>query len=212
MIQGSGGALQEQQVHSALERVFARPEFADEQPSALLELLTSFVEWLDELFGGGPDLSADEAASAAEYMLWAGGIVAVIALIWALITVGRPAWLARRAKHGQSQAEAEVERRVEALRRAAHEAEQLHDWTRALRLHFFATVVGLGDDGQLDYRDAWTNRELLERGEPSEFARQSLTPLVEELDEHSFGLRPTVQDDVRRFSQVCEGLLGGPAA
>ena len=101
----------------------------------------------------------------------------------------------------------EVAHRVAELRREARAAEGAGDWIRALRLYFFATVVGLGERGDLDYRDAWTNRELFERGQPSPETRERLGPLVSELDRHSFGGRPTDAARVRVFSETCDHLL-----
>lgn len=98
--------------------------------------------------------------------------------------------------------------RVRELRREARLARERGDRLLALRLYFTALVVGLGEKGDLSYRDAWTNRELLERGEPKEPVRARLAPLVPELDARSFGHVPVEDGDVTRLSNLVEELLG----
>jgi hypothetical protein len=76
-------------------------------------------------------------------------------------------------------------------------------------LFFFALVVGLGRAGDLEYHDAWTNRELLQRGSPSPRLARALEDLVRELDLKGFGCVPTVEDDVNRLEALCKSMLGG---
>ena len=83
------------------------------------------------------------------------------------------------------------------------------DLPLALRLFFFALVVGLGRVGDLEYHDAWTNRELLQRGSPSPQVARSLEGVVRELDLKGFGRVPTVAGDVDRLEALCSRLLGG---
>ena len=198
------------EVERALQEVYARPEF-QETPGFLERALDDFLDWLGGLFeGGAPD--AEGLLTGAEVLLWGGVILGVGGLLWLLVTIGAPrlrGWRSARAAREES---AELERRVSLLRRTAREAESRGEWRLALRLHFFAAVVGLGDQGTLDYRDSWTHRELLERGRPSDPVRARLTPLLVELDEFSFGQRPVGPGDVQRFSLLCDELLGEVAA
>lgn len=203
-------AASPEQVEQTLREVFARPEF-HEEPGLLERFLEEFFDWLGDLFGqSSPDVEG--LTTGAEVLLWIVVVVGVIGLCWMLFTIGAPRLRSWRSSRRAQQASAELERRVSLLRRSAREAESKGDWRLALRLHFFAAVVGLGELGSLDYRDAWTNRELLERGEPSRAVRARLAPLMLELDEYSFGLRPTGPEDVRRFSELCDELLGELAA
>lgn len=201
-------------VEDALREVMARPEFQPEGEAPWTEALQDFFEWLGDLFDFGDVArgAAESAALGASILKWTLIVLGSLGLAWWLWFLAGPHLVALRARAREARAAAALERRVDALRRAALEAEEAGDWTRALRLYFFAAVVGLGEAGDLEYRDAWTNHELFERGEPSARVRGALLPLVDELDEHSFGRRPTDQAAVRRFSRTCEELLGRRSA
>lgn len=196
----------EERVTETLDGILARSEFSDE-PGVVARIFEDFFEWLSEKFGGGgPDVDPSTVEAWARGVWISLAVVAGALLIWFWITVlrSRAARLAR-ARAGLTE---EVAARVAELRAEARAAQASGDLTRALRLYFFALVVGLGERGELDYNDAWTNRELLERGEPGERVATLLRPLVGELDEHSFGRRPTGPGEVRRFAVLCEDLLG----
>jgi hypothetical protein len=81
-----------------------------------------------------------------------------------------------------------------------------------MRLEFTALVVGLGQRGDLEYREAFTNRELLERGRPGAEAERMLRPLVPELDRKSFGGEPAAPGDVARIAALCDRWLGAARA
>ena len=81
-----------------------------------------------------------------------------------------------------------------------------------MRLYFRALVLGLSERGELRYRDAWTNRELLELGAPRRDVLPLLLPLVPRLDAQSFGREPTTAEDVDRLASLCDRLLGGGLA
>lgn len=97
--------------------------------------------------------------------------------------------------------------RIRELRSQAREAESRGEHLLALRLEFTALVVGLGERGDLEYRDAFTNRELLERGRPDAAARSVLAPLVPMLDAKSFGGEPATARDVADLAAQCDRLL-----
>ncbi|HZO10199.1 MAG TPA: DUF4129 domain-containing protein, partial [Myxococcota bacterium] len=82
------------------------------------------------------------------------------------------------------------------------------DRVAALRLLFRALVLGLSQRGELEYRDAWTNRELLERGAPPRDVAPVLAALVPRLDAQSFGHEPAVAEDVERLAALCDRFLG----
>ena len=71
-----------------------------------------------------------------------------------------------------------------------------------------ALVLGLSERGELEYRDAWTNRELLERGSPRRDVAPILAGLVPRLDAQSFGHEPAGPADVENLSSLCDRLLG----
>jgi hypothetical protein len=99
-----------------------------------------------------------------------------------------------------------VRARVAELLREARAARARGELTLALRLTFFALVVGLGRRGSLEYHDAWTNRELLVRGHPEPDVAALLAPLLVELDRKSFGGEPTRAVDVERMEELCARL------
>jgi hypothetical protein len=194
-------------VRAALERVFARPEFRPER-NALQEWIgrrsEEFVEWIKSFFGVSRE-SADRIAAWAFYLLI--GIVAGMLIVWIVRTSARAV---RRRRTGSVEASAPDPRsaRVAELRRRARAAEAEGDHVLALRFYFWALVVGLGERGGLEYRDAWTNRELLERGAPAPEIARVLEPLVPELDRRAFGREPAVPGDVARMAQLCDEMLG----
>lgn len=196
--------VEAERIDAALTEVLERPEFQEPEPNFLTELAGDFIEWLGGLFSSEEAGAVGKAGMDALLILLAA--LGLLALALLLVEVARS-----RARGARPDipllAPEEVAHRVEELRREARAAESVGDWIRALRLYFFATVVGLGERGDLDYRDAWTNRELFERGSPSPETRELLGPLVTELDRHSFGRRPTDAARVRVFSEACDQLL-----
>ncbi|HIG12504.1 MAG TPA: hypothetical protein EYG30_11615 [Planctomycetes bacterium] len=211
MTQARVGQRPQEEVDAVLREVLGREEF-QEEATPVSDFFADVIDWIDGFFGGGPNISRAGIAEGAELLLWIVVGLGALGLLWFLFTVGVPgigSWWAR--KRALTDASLVIER-VSTLRQAARSAEADQDWTRALRLHFFAALVGLGERGDLAYRDAWTHRELLARGQPTARVEQALAPLMGELDEHSFGLRVTVAEDVRRFSSLCDQLLGEDAA
>jgi hypothetical protein len=105
-----------------------------------------------------------------------------------------------------------VSRRVSELLARARTAREEGDLVLALRLTFFALVIGLGRRGDLEYRDSWTNRELLARGHPSADVAARLGPLVDELDFKMFGDGLTTESDLERLDELCRRWLAPDTA
>lgn len=207
---GGAGSQDPQRVAEALEDVYARSEFQDDE-SPISDAAGEFFSWLGDVLS---DLLPD---------LPEGTVDASLNVVWVLLVILAGAlaiWLAfalygaRRARRrGPTDEEAlRLAQRVVELRERAAAAQRAGELTLALRLYFFALVVGLGEQGELAYNDAWTNRELLDRGEPGTEVAQLLRPLVGELDAHSFGRVPTGPAEVARFAALCERLLGREVA
>jgi len=184
------------EVGEALREVLRGPGFSRE-PS----LLEQALRWLvDQLSGSGGAPGALRGFLV--FALVVGGVAAAVLVVRAL---------ARRGARGvPSSAGDGKERRVRDLLVQAREAREAGELRRALRLFLFALVVGLGERGDLRYREAWTNRELLRRGAPSERAAALLGPLVEELEEKEFGRAPIDEADVGRLDELCRRWLEGP--
>lgn len=188
------------EVAAALERAFARPELTPQEPSPL-------ERGLERLFAALPNFDADPAA--AWTLLWVVAIVVALACAWVLVRVlslsGR-----RRAAEAEAEVGApaiDVEARLADLRARAEAARRAGDATLALRLGFFALLVALSRRGDLELRDAWTHREMLERGRPSAPIREALEPLLGELDAMLFGGRGVSAEDLQRFDALSAGLL-----
>ncbi|HEV8113054.1 MAG TPA: hypothetical protein VGR31_09785 [Planctomycetota bacterium] len=208
MIALQSNGLDRGEVRAHVDRILQGDEF---QHSGTLfrwidEKLSRAVEWFGDLIGV-PDPRAAQRA------LVVFLVVLACALLWALYRTLRDA---RRAPAGDGTAafseEAVRAAGVAALRRAARAAAAAHDHIGALRLYFRALVLGLSERGELRYRDAWTNRELLERGAPRAEVLPLLAPLVPHLDAQSFGHEPAGADDVARLADLCDRLLGGQGA
>jgi hypothetical protein len=186
-----------QEVADALQRVLARSEF-DHSKGLLEEVLDWIVERLGSLDVAG-------SASASRVLLIALAVVLALALLAALARA-----LKRRARRPRPavQRQAAVRTRVAELRAAARAARARGDDALALRYLLFALVAGLGQRGDLRFRDAWTNRELVRRGEPSREARALLAPLIDELEAKEFGGAPVTPADVDRLEELCARWLG----
>jgi hypothetical protein len=194
----------EEQVRAALERVLAEPAFAEHEPS-IYERLGA---WLARLFEGFELPEGLEGGI--------GTALLVVLLVTLAVLAARFAArrTARRSERGAAEVAGErpVAERVALLRERAATAFREGDARLALRLYLFALVVGLGRRGDLEYRDAWTHRELLARGHPSPEVAAVLEPLVGELDRKLFGGGETTPADVERLAALCERFLGPAAA
>ena len=195
-----------------VEGILQSEGFVDANRNWFSELIEAYFEWRDDKLGAqeAPPMSTGSSSSwSPDEMLFAIIIAVIVVLILVLVTRhfrGRRHDVERRGTVAER-----IASRVESLRARARDAEAAGDWVEALRLDFFALVIGLGERGDLDYRDAWTNRELLERGMPSRKVELSLRPVVKRLDAHSFGHLPSGRDEVVEFREFCDRLLEGRA-
>lgn len=169
-----------------------------------------FADWLASLF----TFSAETEEMVGRVAL----VLAVAVLVATLVMLFRSIRRHGLARRDGSDAIADeppaalLRRHVGELRRRARAAEEAGDWVLALRLEFFALAVGLGESGALEYRDAWTNRELLERGHPRPEVRERLLPILGDLDAKTFGGAACVREDVRRMAELTDQLLMGEAS
>lgn len=195
-----------ERVAAELSDVLSRPEFRSGQPapSILGRIGRWFAEFLEDLFGLAPGSGGEVFLIAVVGMLAA----LLVWLVWRIARDRRRGPLADAPAPAQVDPETARRLRVRELRRRAGEAERAGDRLLALRLYFTALVVGLGERGDLEYRDAWTNRELCERGAPRPEIAQLLAPISERLDRQSFGHEPVENDDVRRLARLVDDRLG----
>ncbi len=188
-------------VAAALRDVFARPEFGDRVPT----WTERFAEWLERSFGhvagGGLEIVIEVALI----------VVFALGVAW-IATVMIRARRARRrtaaAPLRATRSTANVAERIDELFGRADAARRAGDRALALRLYFFALVVGLSRRGDLQYKDSWTYRELLERGGPSADVRSELASWLDSIDRKSFGTDPTSDADIERVMRACRERLG----
>jgi len=196
------------EVARALEAVMGQAGFAQQKPSWFERALERIVDWLEELFDFDAASVSDVFATALYVLL--GLLVAW--LVWlvvsSIIRIRRARAAARAALPPPPESLAQ---RLARLLGEARAAEAAGDHLRALRLYFWALVVGLSQRGELAYRDAWTAREMLERGRAGADVRARLDPLVREIDGKSFGGEACSAEDSARVAQVCREFLGGVA-
>jgi len=184
-------------VARALEEVLARGELRERT-----SLIEEFVRWLAER------VHLSLAPGAAEVLLWSLvglGSVLLVFLLARFLQAGRSV-RSERDEDVES-AGADVAGRVEALFHEARAARERGELALALRRFLHALVLGLGGRGALEFREAWTNRELLAHGKPSADALAVLAPLVRELEAKEYGGRATTAEDVERLEALCERFL-----
>lgn len=208
---GPDGGIPAEKVRATIDEILSRPEF-QEQSAFFQHWLDNVVDWvkrvLSEFFG----ISLHSAGTLFAYLVYGGLGIALGWIVWRIIVLRR-----RRAATAESASaaldpQAVRHERVVDLRRRARSARSAGENVLALRLYFTAMVIGLGERGDLEYRDAWTNRELLERGEPNAIAERALAPLVPPLDRKSFGGEVATDEDVRAMAGLVDDLLGTEVA
>lgn len=203
-----GGQARPEDVRLAVDEILAGPEF---QPgtSWIQRAANAIKDWLIELFPGLAS-SGNAFLEAARIFVWVVLITVVVLLVWVLVrSIQRLRTPAAASGEVAEDPVADRARRVARLRREARAAGARGDHVLALRLEFTALVVGLGERGDLQYRDAFTNRELLERGKPGPEAERVLRPIVPGLDRKSFGGEPADAGDFARLAALCDRLLAG---
>ena len=198
------------QVRERIDAILARDEFGERHAgpgSWIAERVWEFLRWLGHLFGF-------ESANVAN--VFVVGFYVLIGLVVAtlLYVIVRGILRLRRAAAAPTSGafvdedEEALRARVLRLRHEARAAAARGEHALALRLSFWALVMGLSERGDLEYRDAWTNRELVQRGKPRADVRARLAPLVPELDAKSFGHVEATSDDCARLERLCDELLG----
>ncbi len=195
----SAPPVSREEVRATLEEVLSRGEFNGARRSLVEEL----AEWLSER------VDIDLAPRALELVSWilvGVGVALLFVLFARLLAAGR---IARRLRAAEEEPTGpSVSERVAALREEARAARERGELALALRKHFHALVLGLGGRGALEFRAAWTNRELLRRGRPTGDALAILSPLVSELEAKEYGGEPTDERDLDRLEVLCERFLG----
>ena len=194
-----------EEVERALDEILSRK--ANGETSLMEKLKNWFSEWFS-----WPDFSVEGSSG-----FWAAlrdGVI-ILAFVVLIVFLVRLAvnklgeHFGDRGAKGKSQIP--VQQRVAQLRLDAREARLAGKLRLSLQKQFFALVLGLGERGDLEFRDAWTNRELLALGSPSNEVQNVLAPLLIELEPKEFG-REAVQDhDLNRLEELARNYFGALA-
>ena len=191
-------AFDSERVRRELDRILASDEFSTQE-----SLAEEGLDWILRRLGGA------ELSAASRILFWVFATLVVVLLsilTWKLVRI---ALGARERSAGASAAPSlSVRDRVRDLRLQARAALRDEDERRALRLLLFALVIGLGERGDLRFRDSWTNREILWRGHPRPEVRATLELVVGEMEAKEYGGEPVSRADVERLDALCEHHLG----
>ncbi len=166
---------------------------------------TALEQWFSDLFTAV--FGAGDGSGLARF-LTLGSIAFLIVLVVAFVGPGLVRRFSRGARRGLASSVDRQARRARAreLFAQAREAESSGDLVLALRLDLFALLVALGEEGTLDFRPGWTDRELLDRGAPPRQVRARLAPLLDELEPKTFGHVPAEASDLRRMESLMREL------
>jgi hypothetical protein len=189
--------LDRERVSTTLHEILTREGIPEPAPNTWLQ------DWLTELFSVPPS-TAEVIGNVA---LGLAVALLLAALVLVVLRVRRRDLAPGEVDQRDESAPEEFRDHVAELRQRARRAEERGEWALALRLEFFALALGLGECGALDYREAWTNRELLERGHPRPAVRATLLPILGDLDAKTFGDAACGEADVRRFAELTDELL-----
>ena len=176
-----------------LEEVFARPEFQDRGD-------------LEESLGNVFEGVGEGIAQAGGTMVRLLPIFLFLGLLYFTVRAMRAN--RGRTEFGEVRGAVSVKERVAELFAEAREARGRGDRRLALRLYCFALVAGLGASGDVSYRPAWTNRELLRRGQPKADARRLLEELISELEPKEYGRDEVTEGDLEHLEGLCRSHLG----
>lgn len=187
-----------ERIEAGLAEVFGRREFLPEEDGW-------FSRFVREVLDG---LSFGRASSSLTWILFTVfGLVLGYALLRALRSY-QPRAAAREDAEGAGFGAPSADERVRELARRSREARERGELVLALRLSFFALVVGLSRRGDLEYRDAWTNRELVQRGRAPAPVAGELATLVADLDAKTFGSEPVELADLEHLDALHARWLG----
>jgi len=190
------GGVARERVAKALEEVLARGEFQGDH-----SLLGDHVGNLFSGFGEG-------LAETSEVMVRLFPVLLVLLFAYLLFRAKREGRAVVAPGRSGSSAPG-MRERVSRLVSEARSARAAGDLRRSLRLFCSALVVGLGASGDVSYREAWTNRELLRRGQPKAAARRLLEELVRELEGKEYGREEITAADLEHLEELCAVHLEG---
>jgi len=186
---GTGQGIPDGEIRSALEGVIADAEVSGERRSLMDILWERLADMLPE----------ELEAGTADTFQWTILCVAGILVAFIIVRMVQAAADSRVIPSGSSTTSTDIARRERALEVLARARAASNDPALAARLYLFALILGLGERGDLVYREAWTYRELLDQGGPKPRVEALLRPLVAELESVAFGGRAPSPDQLKRL-------------
>lgn len=193
--QAAGAPADPEAVRAALERVLAGSEF-QEKKSALEQGLERLWDRLSPHGDGLPGVLGQLLELLPVLLVVLGAW-----WVWHALRDRRPA----SASLASQAAQPALGARAAAALAAARAARAAGDAREALRQYGLALVLALGAEHALEFRAAWTERELLRRGRPEPDARALVEGLLGELEAKRFGRAPVAEADLERLDLLCAG-------
>jgi hypothetical protein len=186
-------------IHRTSREVFQRPEFQDsDQPNAgswIARQIASFFRWLGGLYDG---------ARALFWLILLGCIVLLIGMVALIVFQVRGAFAVGGKRRRQDMVRAGRYLRSAQFRVSADERAAAGDFTEAVRFLFLALVYRFDERGRISFHKEYTNREYLDL--MSDSVRDALRLLVDVLDDHWYGQRPSGRQQYESCLAVYEQL------
>jgi uncharacterized membrane protein len=186
-------------IRRTAHEVFQRPEFQDsDQPASgswFLRQIAAFFRWLGGLYDGARGLF---------WLVLIGCIVLLIIMIALIVFQVRLAFTVGGKRRREDSARAGRLLLSGQCRAAADERAAAGDFTEAVRYLFLALVYRFDERGRVGFHKEYTNREYLDL--ISDSVRDDLRLLVDVLDNHWYGQRPSRRQQYDECLAVYERL------
>jgi len=171
-------------VRRTTREVFQRPEFREsgqrDSGSWILRQIAAFFRWLGGLYDGSRGLF---------WLILIGCIVLLAAMIALIVFQVRTAFAVGGRRRRVDADRAGRLMQSGQCRAAADERAAAGDFTEAVRYLFLALVYRFDECGRISFHKEYTNREYLDL--MSDSVRNELRLLVDVLDDHWYGQRPS---------------------
>ncbi len=186
-------------VRRTTKEVFQRPEFQEsnrrESGSWIARHFAEFFRWLGGLYDGSPALF---------WLILVICVVLLIIMIALIVLQVRMAFAVGGKRRREDTARAGRLILSGQCRAAADERAAAGDFTEAVRYLFLALVYRFDERGRISFHKEYTNREYLDL--MSDSVRDGLRLLVDVLDDHWYGQRPSRRQQYEECLAVYERL------